>query len=129
MSKKRLTKDSIANPLSDSAFFPGSAQDDVSRTDERKTKKSNGRTGKSKSKSKSKKKSKTKSKTKSKNKKKGGRPRSERPIKRHSYEFYVDQVESLNKMRLSIEVETGKRVALSALVRDALDNYLNEKGF
>ncbi len=125
MSKKRLTKDSIANPLSDSAFFPGSAQDDVSRTDERKTKKSNGRTGKSKSKSKSK----TKSKTKSKNKKKGGRPRSERPIKRHSYEFYVDQVESLNKMRLSIEVETGKRVALSALVRDALDNYLNEKGF
>ena len=49
----------------------------------------------------------------------------ERPTVRYSYEFYVDQVEAVRRLRAQRELQ-GKKVGLSEIAREALDAYLKQ---
>jgi len=49
-----------------------------------------------------------------------------RKIKRHSYEFYEDQIQELKRRQLK-QLVNGKDVSLSAMVRQALDEYLQKQ--
>ena len=106
--KKRLTADNIANPLQGSAFFPS--------TESRKTDRKTAKPAASKPVKRS-----------VNRKNKGGRPKSPRPTTRHGFEIYVDQLADLRKLRAKQELETGKSVPLSTLVREALDLYLQSQ--
>ena len=46
-----------------------------------------------------------------------------RMTKRYSFEFYVDQVQKIKKIKLDAELR-GERIMMSDIVRDALDQYL-----
>lgn len=107
MAKKRLTSDSVSNPLSESAFFNRPSEEAINRTTTRKNNIPNNRTG---------------------NKKKGvGRPPLERSTTRQSYEIYEDQLIALRRLRSMLELETGQKVSMSGLVREAIDAMLQER--
>jgi hypothetical protein len=48
-----------------------------------------------------------------------------RATKRYSFEFYVDQVQAIRKMKVQAEME-GKSLNQSDIVRQALDEYLSK---
>jgi hypothetical protein len=48
-----------------------------------------------------------------------------RITKRYSFEFFEDQITSLKGIKYRIEM-TGERIALSVMVREALDAYLEK---
>ncbi len=50
-----------------------------------------------------------------------------RQTKRYSFEFYVDQLTSLKRLKNHVE-EKGENISLSDIVRQALDYYLKEQG-
>jgi hypothetical protein len=50
-----------------------------------------------------------------------------RLTKRFSFEFYVDQLARLKRLKNHVE-EKGETISLSDIVRQALDNYLKEHG-
>lgn len=50
-----------------------------------------------------------------------------RMIKRASYELYTDQIEAIRQLALEEKIQGGKGNQ-SEMVRDALDNYLKQKG-
>jgi hypothetical protein len=45
---------------------------------------------------------------------------------RYAFEFYEDQLESLQQFRLQ-ELSAGEKGNMSAMVRDALDDYINKR--
>ena len=49
-----------------------------------------------------------------------------RLTKRYSFEFYEDQLMKLKQLRYQAEMD-GKRISLSDIVRQALDDYLQKK--
>ena len=53
-----------------------------------------------------------------------------RQTKRYSFEFYEDQIHQIKKIKINAELQ-GKSIALSEIVRKAIDDYLlihfNEK--
>lgn len=105
MAKKRLTTDAVSNPLSESAFFNPPNEEKINRTTTRKTNIPNNRT----------------------EKRKVGRPALKRPTTRQSYEIYEDQLIALRRLRSTLELETGKKVSMSGLVREAIDAMLQER--
>lgn len=50
-----------------------------------------------------------------------------RKTKRYSFEFYDDQLTRLKRIKNRVEMDGGT-IALSDIVRQALDNYLEEQG-
>ena len=50
-----------------------------------------------------------------------------RQTKRYSFEFYVDQLARLKRLKHRVEDE-GDNISLSDIVRQAVDNYLTEQG-
>lgn len=108
MSKKRLTIESASNPLNDSAFFKSPEPQSENRTVARKTDNPNNRTENKRG--------------------KVGRPTTEFPTQRQSYEIYDYQMKALRKLRSTMELKTGEKTSLSELVREALDALLIQKG-
>ena len=53
----------------------------------------------------------------------GTRKNAKRIIKRHSYQFYVDQVEDIKSLWISYQAR-GMDIELSDLAREAFDEYL-----
>ena len=51
------------------------------------------------------------------------RPSVRRTTKRHPFEFYVDQLQTLEQLAME-ERLSGKSGSMSAMVREALDEYL-----
>lgn len=51
----------------------------------------------------------------------------ERPTKRHSFEFYKDQIEKLGELETAAKKD-GRRLNRSALARAALDEYFENHG-
>ena len=49
-----------------------------------------------------------------------------RITKRYSFEFYEDQLTRLKQIKYELEM-TGERIAMSVIVRDALDEYLEKQ--
>jgi len=49
-----------------------------------------------------------------------------RITKRYSFEFFEDQITHLKQIKYQIEM-TGERIAMSVMVREALDEYLRQK--
>jgi hypothetical protein len=49
-----------------------------------------------------------------------------REIKRHAFEIYKDQIESLQQMKINT-MKTGQLKSMSAMVREALDNFINNQ--
>src|SRR4051794_38416398 len=49
-----------------------------------------------------------------------------RTIKRHAFEFYQDQLETLKRISLRDQMEGGKG-SQSAMVREALDEYIAKR--
>src|SRR5437764_8002239 len=56
----------------------------------------------------------------------GQRVNGSRVIKRHSFEFYQDQVEALQRLALEEKVQGGKGNQ-SEMVREAVDAYLHKR--
>ncbi len=54
------------------------------------------------------------------------RPTVRRATKRHPFEFYVDQLQSLEQLAME-ERLSGKPGSMSAMVREALDEYLAKR--
>ena len=55
-------------------------------------------------------------------------PELKRPIKtRQAFDVYVDQVESLKKLSIEQQLQ-GEKGSMSAMVREALDEYLKKRG-
>jgi hypothetical protein len=54
------------------------------------------------------------------------RPSVRRATKRHPFEFYVDQLQSLEQLAME-ERLSGKSGSMSAMVREALDEYLAKR--
>ena len=105
--KKRLSADSITNPLEESAFFRTPSEPEINRTTTRKSAATQrGKQGRG-----------------------VGRPPLERPTKRQSYEIFEDQLMALRRLRSTRELETGEKVSMSGLVREAIDALLAENGF
>jgi len=50
-----------------------------------------------------------------------------RITKRYSFEFFEDQITSLKQIKYRTEM-TGERIAMSVIVREALDEYLQNRG-
>lgn len=48
----------------------------------------------------------------------------ERKTTRHSFEFYADQIQAIRRLRAQKEL-AGEPVSLSAMIRDAVDRYLD----
>ena len=48
----------------------------------------------------------------------------ERTLKHHSFDVFVDQLISLDQIRTQIYQEKGKKPKISALVQEALDEYI-----
>ena len=57
-----------------------------------------------------------------------GRPNKYRYTKRHSFEFFADQLTDLRMLQAHYELIEGRKVKLSDLVREALDTYLQANG-
>jgi len=49
-----------------------------------------------------------------------------RITKRYSFEFFEDQITHLKQIKYEIEM-TGERIAMSVMVREALDEYLRNR--
>ena len=49
-----------------------------------------------------------------------------REIKRHAFEFYRDQVTSLQLLRFKM-LKTGRDTSMSAMVREALDDFIKKQ--
>jgi len=49
-----------------------------------------------------------------------------RITKRYSFEFFEDQITRLKQIKYEIEM-TGERIAMSVIVREALDEYLQNR--
>jgi len=49
-----------------------------------------------------------------------------RITKRYSFEFFEDQITQLKQIKYETEM-TGERIAMSVIVREALDEYLQNK--
>ena len=49
-----------------------------------------------------------------------------RETKRHAFEIYKDQLESLHELRLAL-MKSGELKSLSAMVREAFDNYIQNR--
>lgn len=49
-----------------------------------------------------------------------------RRTKRYSFEFYADQIVKLKQLKIEAEM-LGESLSLSEMVRDALDEYLQDK--
>lgn len=50
-----------------------------------------------------------------------------RKLTRYAFEFYQDQVEQLRKLSLEDKIKGG-RLGMSEMVREAVDQYLKERG-
>lgn len=55
------------------------------------------------------------------------RPNGRRVIKRASYELFADQIEAVRRLSLEDKLQGGKGNQ-SEMVRDAIDQYLKQKG-
>ena len=55
-----------------------------------------------------------------------GRPTGRRIISRHAFEVYEDQMNTLRNLSYQEKMD-GKLGSMSQMVREALDNYLNER--
>ncbi len=106
MTKKRITTETVANPLKESIFFTKQVAEKEEQTGEATSQTEKQPVGK----------------------KKPGRPRLARPTARHSFEFYKDQLVALRKLRAKKELATGESLTLSQLVREALDTFLRGQG-
>jgi hypothetical protein len=49
-----------------------------------------------------------------------------RERKRHPFDIYRDQLERLQQMKTAYMMKTGEILSMSAMVRDALDEYINK---
>ena len=49
-----------------------------------------------------------------------------RITKRYSFEFYEDQISKLKQIKYKVEME-GNRIAMSEIVREALDDYFENR--
>ena len=47
----------------------------------------------------------------------------QRILRRYAFEFYMDQIDALKKMKLE-KLNAGEDMSMSKLVRDALDEYI-----
>ena len=56
----------------------------------------------------------------------GQRVNGSRVIKRHSFEFYKDQIEALQRLALEEKLQGGKGNQ-SEMVREAVDEYLHKR--
>lgn len=45
---------------------------------------------------------------------------------RHSFDFYKDQIDSLRELRIKV-MKSGRDASMSAMVREALDNYIKKQ--
>lgn len=50
-------------------------------------------------------------------------PVRQRILRRYAFEFYIDQIDVLKKMKLE-KLNVGEDMSMSKLVRDALDEYI-----
>lgn len=50
-------------------------------------------------------------------------PVRQRILRRYAFEFYMDQIDALKKMKLE-KLNAGEDMSMSKLVRDALDEYI-----
>lgn len=109
MAKRKTTTDTISNPLSGSAFFK-EKEPSRKRPQDNKPNEIINRTEKQ---------------TDTANTKETrGRPPSERETTRHSFEFYVDQVTKIRRIKALKELDEDRTISLSEIVRDALDEYI-----
>lgn len=123
MARKRLTADSVSNPLEESAFFPRPQPEpqveiEPERPEEppptqprKKTEKSSTAQNKAET---------------DEPKRKRGRPQSKRKTTRYSFEFYDDQLERLVQVRAHRMIATRKNIPMSVIVREAIDDYLRK---
>lgn len=58
-----------------------------------------------------------------------GRPNNPRYTKRQSFELFEDQMIDLRTLQARQKLQKGRKVALSKMVREALDAYLQAKGY
>jgi hypothetical protein len=49
-----------------------------------------------------------------------------RERKRHPFDIYRDQLEKLQQMKVDHMMKAGEMISMSAMVRDALDEYINK---
>ena len=152
MTKKRITVDSVVNPLEGSAFFiappPDNKESDkfletsqalvIQESEEKLDRKieivkasANRKVSKKTNalKSSSLKPVDKDSVRTSLPRRKVGRPKKKRYTKRQSFELFTDQMFGLRSLQAQYELEQGRKVKLSDLVREALDTYLKEKGY
>jgi len=52
------------------------------------------------------------------------RPPTKREVKRHPFDIYRDQLDTLKKMKTSYMIETGEIKSMAEMVREALDTYI-----
>jgi hypothetical protein len=53
--------------------------------------------------------------------------KNERTLKHHSFDVYVDQLISLDRIRTRRYQETGKKPKIGTLVQEALDEYIRNQ--
>ena len=53
-------------------------------------------------------------------------PPRKREIRRHSFEFYRDQIDRLRELRIEV-MKSGREASMSAMVREALDDYIDKQ--
>jgi hypothetical protein len=53
-------------------------------------------------------------------------PHTKRALKRHPFDIYVDQLESLKVLKTQA-MRRGEEASMSRMVREALDRYINRK--
>jgi hypothetical protein len=56
------------------------------------------------------------------------RPGNKRVLVRRDFEWYEDQLNALKRLSVQEQLE-GKQGSMSAMVREAIDDYLNKKSF
>lgn len=117
MARKKITPDSVVNPLEGSAFFksepaPSTDSKPADSAGER------GRDNKANALIKRADIDETSS------TERRGRPPKKRKTSRHSFEFYADQVELIYKLVALRQFKEGKNISLSDIVREALDEYI-----
>ena len=57
----------------------------------------------------------------------GVRSFTKRERKRHPFDIYRDQLEKLQQMKSEYMMKTGEMKSMSEMVREALDNYIDNK--
>ena len=57
----------------------------------------------------------------------GVRLSTKRERKRHPFDIYRDQLEKLQQMKSEYMMKTGEMKSMSEMVREALDNYIDNK--